>query len=73
MEHLAGRLAAIPGVVAVTLGGSRARGTARADSDWDFGLYYRGSIDPADVRSLGWPVRSPARAGGGRSSTAAPG
>ncbi|MGA2209175.1 MAG: nucleotidyltransferase domain-containing protein [Acidimicrobiales bacterium] len=55
MEHLAGRLAEIPGVVAVTLGGSRARGTARADSDWDFGLYYRGSIDPADVRALGWP------------------
>lgn len=55
MEHLARRLAEIPGVVAVTLGGSRARGTARSDSDWDFGLYYRGSIDPADVRALGWP------------------
>ena len=55
MEHLAARLAAIPGVVAVTLGGSRAAGTAVAGSDWDFGLYYRGSLDPADVVALGWP------------------
>ncbi len=55
MEHIAGRLAQIPGVVAVTLGGSRATGDARPDSDWDFGLYYRDRIDPADVRALGWP------------------
>ena len=41
MEHLAERLAQIPGVEVVTLGGSRAAGTARAHSDWDFGLYYR--------------------------------
>jgi hypothetical protein len=55
VEHLAARLAAIPGVVAVTLGGSRATGTAGPDSDWDFGLYYRGSLDPAGVAALGWP------------------
>ena len=55
MEHLAGRLAAIPGVVAVTLGGSRAAGTARPDSDWDFGLYYEGTLDPAGITALGWP------------------
>ena len=54
-DHLADRLAAIPGVVAVTLGGSRAQGTQRPDSDWDFGLYYREGIDPADVRALGYP------------------
>lgn len=54
MRGLAERLAEIPGVVAVTLGGSRAAGTNRADSDWDFGLYYRGTIDPDDVRALGW-------------------
>jgi len=57
VEHLAERLAAIPGVVAVTLGGSRATGTAAADSDWDFGLYYDGSLDPAGVTALGWPGR----------------
>jgi hypothetical protein len=55
VEHLAGRLAGIPGVVAVTLGGSRATGTAAADSDWDFGLYYDGRLDPADITALGWP------------------
>lgn len=55
MEHLAARLAAIPGVVAVTLGGSRATGTAVEGSDWDFGLYYRGGLDPADITALGWP------------------
>jgi predicted nucleotidyltransferase len=55
VRGLAGELASIPGVVAVTLGGSRATGTHRDDSDWDFGLYYRGSVDPDDVRALGWP------------------
>ena len=34
------RLADVPGVVAVVLGGSRARGTATADSDYDLGLYF---------------------------------
>lgn len=57
MEHLAGQLTAIPGVVAVTLGGSRAANMAVADSDWDFGLYYRGRLDPADIVALGWPGR----------------
>ncbi len=54
MEWLAERLSRIPGVVAVTLGGSRAQGTHRPDSDWDFGLYYEGTIDPDDVRALGY-------------------
>lgn len=55
MRSIAERLAKVPGVVAVTLGGSRASGTATDDSDWDFGLYYRGTIDPDDIRALGWP------------------
>jgi hypothetical protein len=42
-------------VSAVTLGGSRAQGTSRADSDWDFAIYYRGPFDPQHVRDLGWP------------------
>src|SRR5918996_2655521 len=54
MRHLADRLRAIPGVVAVTLGGSRSAGTEVADSDWDFGLYYRGEISADDVRALGF-------------------
>jgi len=54
MEHLASRLAEIPGVVAVALGGSRATGRALPASDWDFGLYYRGWLDVDAVRALGW-------------------
>jgi len=57
VEHLAVQLAAIPGVVAVTLGGSRATNTAVEGSDWDFGLYYRDRLDPADVTACGWPGR----------------
>lgn len=34
------RLAEVPGVVAIVLGGSRARGTATEASDYDIGLYY---------------------------------
>jgi predicted nucleotidyltransferase len=34
------RLVAIEGIRAIALGGSRARGTAREDSDTDLGLYY---------------------------------
>src|SRR5215472_10564080 len=57
VEFIATQLAAIPGVVAVTLGGSRATDTAVEGSDWDFGLYYQGRLDPADVEALGWPGR----------------
>ncbi len=57
MEHLAVQLAAIPGGVTVTLGGSRATNTAVEGSDWDFGLYYRDRLDPADIVALGWPGR----------------
>lgn len=48
-------LAGLPGVEAVTLGGSRAQGTQRPDSDWDVALYYRHGFDPAALRALGWP------------------
>jgi len=53
--HVAERLSSVPGVTAVALGGSRAAGTQRPDSDWDFSLYYRGRFDPQDLRALGWP------------------
>jgi nucleotidyltransferase-like protein len=42
-------------VKAVTLGGSRAWGTHRPDSDWDFAVYYRGHFDPQSLRDIGWP------------------
>jgi predicted nucleotidyltransferase len=53
-RSFADELARIPNVVAAALGGSRATGTERPDSDWDFAIYYRGSIDADDVRALGY-------------------
>lgn len=55
LAHVTGRLAALPHVHAVALGGSRAAGTHGPDSDWDFAVYYRGAFSPQDVRALGWP------------------
>ncbi|MGH7895121.1 MAG: nucleotidyltransferase domain-containing protein [Candidatus Binatia bacterium] len=46
--RVAARLGEVDGVVAVALGGARARGTAVPDSDLDLGLYY----DPARPPSL---------------------
>ncbi|MBD0844510.1 nucleotidyltransferase domain-containing protein [Streptomyces sp. TRM68416] len=54
LDRIADRLAALPTVRAVALGGSRAQGTHRPDSDWDLAIYYRGPFDPADLRALGW-------------------
>jgi hypothetical protein len=57
IARLVGALAELPGVAAVVLGGSRADGTERPDSDWDLGLYYRAGrgFDPAGVARLGHP------------------
>jgi hypothetical protein len=55
LDHVADRLAVLPGVEAVNLGGSRAQGTHRPDSDWDFAVYYRDHFDPQDLRDVGWP------------------
>ena len=49
------RLADLPGVRAVSLGGSRAQGTHRPDSDWDLAIYYRDTFDPQTLRDVGWP------------------
>ena len=53
VAELAAVLAAMPGAVAVALGGSRALGVGDAGSDWDFGLYYRGTIDFAALTARG--------------------
>jgi predicted nucleotidyltransferase len=53
--YVADRLGGLPAVEAVTLGGSRAEGTHRPDSDWDFSVYYRGEFDPQTLRDIGWP------------------
>jgi predicted nucleotidyltransferase len=54
IHRVADRLAALPGVRAVALGGSRAQGTHAPDSDWDLAVYYRGGFDPSDLRAVGW-------------------
>ncbi|MFT9479773.1 nucleotidyltransferase domain-containing protein [Streptomyces sp. 11-1-2] len=54
LDDVAGRLAALPAVRAVTLGGSRAQGTHTPESDWDLAVYYRDGFDPADLRAVGW-------------------
>jgi hypothetical protein len=40
LRRLTSALAAVPGVEAVVLGGSRARGTSHEQSDYDIGLYF---------------------------------
>jgi predicted nucleotidyltransferase len=52
LRRLVVALSGVPGVEAIALGGSRARGTATAASDYDIGLYYRASR-PIDVAALG--------------------
>ncbi|MFJ8034586.1 nucleotidyltransferase domain-containing protein [Streptomyces sp. NPDC096032] len=54
LSTTADRLASLPAVEAVALGGSRAQGTQRDDSDWDLAVYYRGRFDPGDLRAVGW-------------------
>jgi predicted nucleotidyltransferase len=63
LDHVADRLATLPAVTAVALGGSRAQGTHAPGSDWDLAVYYRGGFDPDAMRALGWPG-DPSEVGG---------
>lgn len=67
LEGLAERLVQVPGVEAVTLGGSRARGEHAPDSDVDLGLYYRAPLDVEALRDLARSV------GGDDAEATAPG
>jgi hypothetical protein len=51
LTRIVPRLAEVPGIVGIALGGSRARGTANAASDYDIGLYY-GPDEPLDTVRL---------------------
>ncbi|MFB8187971.1 nucleotidyltransferase domain-containing protein [Microbacterium sp. NPDC055988] len=52
LRSMADELSAVPGVRAVALGGSRARGTHRPDSDIDLGLYVDADVDHAGIARL---------------------
>jgi hypothetical protein len=70
LDVMAARLAQVPGVVGVLLGGSRARGEHTPDSDWDLGVYYRGAPDLGELGALagrcaGEPVEVTAPGGWG--------
>ena len=49
LRSMADELSRVPGVHAVALGGSRARGTHRPDSDIDLGLYVDSDVDRAGI------------------------
>jgi hypothetical protein len=51
LDRLTAELSKVPGVRAIVLGGSRARGVATPRSDYDIGLFYQES-DPLDVALL---------------------
>ena len=53
VSELVDVLAALPGAVAVVLGGSRAVGSNDTGSDWDLGVYYRGAIDLSALAAFG--------------------
>jgi hypothetical protein len=59
LRALAARLTEMPGVVAVLLGGSRARGEHTPESDVDLGLYYRPPLDVAALGALAREVAGP--------------
>jgi hypothetical protein len=56
---LAHRVAEVPGVLGIVLGGSRARGSHAPDSDTDIGLYYRAPMDVDRLDEMAKSVSGP--------------
>ena len=59
LTGLANRMAEVPGVIGVVLGGSRARGEHAEDSDFDISLYYRRPLDIDPLAALARDVAGP--------------
>jgi hypothetical protein len=59
LGELARRIVTVDGVVAVLLGGSRARGDHTSESDTDLGVYYRPPLDVAGLRSVASDLAEP--------------
>jgi tRNA nucleotidyltransferase (CCA-adding enzyme) len=61
LKTITQQLSEIPGIVAIVLGGSYARGTARPDSDLDIGVYYSEQSPPEieAIRSFARKVSIP--------------
>ena len=51
LDRLVRAVGGVPGIRAIVLGGSRARGEATAQSDYDIGLYYEAD-NPIDIGRL---------------------
>src|SRR6185295_15585472 len=51
LDRLVRAVGGVPGIRAIALGGSRARGEATAQSDYDIGLYYEAD-NPIDIGRL---------------------
>jgi len=52
LSRIVGALAEVPGVAAIALGGSRARGTAHETSDYDIGLWSAMRFDGIVMHAL---------------------
>jgi len=59
LAELAARVAVVPGVIGVVLGGSRAREAHIPDSDTDVGLYYRRPLDVDTLDRLAKSLAGP--------------